>query len=204
MKTAANIFYFFAYRNAFQSYLQMDSDADMNSSTNEIESNEVFENVNCIHKHRIKFEQQQQQQQQQAADTQSGACGPYDMIYIAGKGFALKELLRRVEFAKQRLTKRGVIVFDYANPPPLDKAKQAEFGCAWQVLSRLRCDSTAFACVVDGVGHGCAVYRPNCRSIAFASQHLSQYDKLEYLQENRALLLNLISWETFLTLIRFF
>lgn len=191
MKNAANLFYFLAYRNAFQSYLQLD--AGLDDFSKKKEHDEVYDNVNCIRKQRINFDDKTATLEKTAV---------FDMIFIAGQGFALDDLQQRLDYARRHLSARGVIVFDYANP---DHEQQiAQFGCAWQLVSRLRCDPSCFTCVVENVGHGCAVYRPNCRSIAYATVHLSQYDNVEYLAANRELLLNLIPWSTFLTLIRFF
>ena len=121
----------------------------------------------------------------------------YDLIYITGRGTTREKIHQRIEFAETRLKEGGAILFNYAN------SNRPEDGESWQEVARLRCKRNCFICVIPQVANCCAVYRPGQRSHVYAAQHLPQFDKFEYLQSNRATLLNIISDTDFETLIRF-
>lgn len=192
MKSVAELLYFLALRNAFASYLQLDNkDA---STLERAEADKTFAAVNCLTKTRVEYENDDKKSS--AVDAQ------YAMIYIAGRNLTREQLLQRVASAERLLADNGAIVFDHANPrdEELNNASRAQ----WQVVARLRCQRRSFVCVVADVAHGCAVYRPHLKSLPFAAQHITLYDQTEYLQTNRASLLNIVTWEQFQLLIRLF
>lgn len=186
MSNVAKVFYFLALRNGFSSFLQIDNkDATV---LEQVELDNTFEQINCVNKKRIVFDE--------SAATENSSL--HQMIFVTGKNMKQQQLQQRIEFAEQRLAKNGVLIFDYANPT----AKVQ--GEAWQCVARLRCRENAFICVIADVAHGCAVYRPHQSSLTFAKQHIPQYDALEYVKTNRAALLNIVTWEQFDLLSRFF
>lgn len=190
MKTAANVLYFLAYRNAYKSFLQLE-EAD------EPQPSSLYNSVNALRKDRIVFEERDN-----TNDIDDKNLPVYDMILIAGSGYQLNQLEKRINFARQHLSANGVILFDFANPQTRQDDKRC--GSAWQLVARLRCAKSGFVCVLADVGQGCAVYRPALSSIAFAAKHLTQFDDFDYLVANRNLLLNLMTTDTFLTLLRYF
>ena len=183
MKTIAEVAFHLSFQNAFQSYLQI---IDTSQPPNDqIEDDKTFEFVNCIEKEKVAFE------------NAASLTKKYDIIYIAGKGTTCAKIHERVAFAETKLKEGGAILFNYAN------SNKPEDGESWQEVARLRCKKNSFICVIPQVAQCCAVYRPGQRSHIYAAEHLPQYDKFEYLQSNRALLLNIISDTDFETLIRF-
>jgi len=212
MKSIAEVSYFLAFRNAFASYLQLDN--SKLPALEQAEQTKIFNDTNCLNKTRADFaatitttlNSQSVAGSQEAVATIEEAKA-YDIIYIAGKNYTGTQLQQRIEYAEKHLTTRGAILFDYANPSSKDKdgaSGSGSVGDAWQIVARLRCKPGAFICVLSDVAHGCAVYRPNQPSLLLATQHIKQYDEFDYLIANRALLLNLMTMEQFLLLIRFF
>ncbi len=182
MKTIAEVAYHLAFQNAFQEYLQIDDVSQ--SPKDQIEDDKTFEFVNCVNKTRTP-----------SLYVPEGK--KYDIIYIAGRGMSRDKMHEKIAFAESILSERGAIIFNYAN------MTKPEDGESWQEVARIRCQKNSFICVIPQVAQCCAVYLPGVRGHIYASEHLPQYDKFEYLQSNRALLLNIISDTDFETLIRF-
>lgn len=178
MKTIAQVAYHLAFHNAFKSFLQIVDNGEEDEST--------FEQVNCIEKEKCSFEKVAESSKK------------YDIIQIVTTNNTKRtKINEKIQVALQKLNENGAILFDFAN---VNKADDAE---CWQEVARLRCKDNSFICVIPQVAHGCAVFRPGQRSHLYATQHLPQYDKFEYLQSNRTQLLNIISDDEFLTLLRF-
>lgn len=178
MKTIAEVAYHLAFHNAFQSFLQIQDPLE--------EDDVTFEFVNCIQKEKCNFE------------NVATLNKKYDIIHIVTtKNTKRTKLHNQIDIAEKKLNKGGAILFNYANANQPDDAE------CWQEVARLRCKENSFICVIPQVAQCCAVYRPGQRSHLYAAQHLSQYDEFEYLQSNRALLLNIISNIDFLVLTRF-
>lgn len=185
MKTIAEVAYHLAFQNSFQRYLQINDVTQL--PVDQIEDDKTFEYTNCIQKTQIDFEKATTLPSEQK----------FDIIYIAGRGTTREKIHQRIEFAESRLAEGGAIMFNFAN------ATKPEDGESWQEVARLRCKKNSFICVIPQVAQCCAVYRPGLRSHVYAAEHLPRFDKFEYLQSNRALLLNIISDTDFETLIRF-
>lgn len=178
MKTIAQVAYHLAFHNAFNSFLQIVDHGEEDEST--------FDQVNCINKEKCLVEK--------VAELST----KYDIIQIVTTNNTKRlKLDEKIQLALQKLNNYGVILFDFAN---VNKAEDAE---CWQEVARLRCKDDSFICVIPQVAHGCAVFRPGLKSHLYATNHLPQYDKFEYLQSNRIQLLNIMSDEEFLTLVRF-
>lgn len=182
-KTIADVLYHLTFQNGFSSYFQLDWNKVYGTLDKD---NYIYDNVNCLKKRRSEH----------PIDLKEKV----DMIYVCGAEFMQKGELKTVlEFLEKMLNARGVIVFKGANPRNSNSSQEA-----WQAVARYRCDPEKFCCVLNDVDGQCAVLRPDLRSKPFALKHLPQYDDFEYLQQNRSLLLNLVSWQEFYTLIRFF
>lgn len=196
MNTVAGVLYHLAKRGAAHHYLQIDViPSDSASTVADRDLGQTFERTNCIHKQRITFDLRQDDTDP-SSDLEREL---YDIMFVrCTRGVDIAHLERVYRFAAEHLTERGVVLFDWCNPASSDDAKAA--GDGWQLVSRIRCKESAFACVLANVEHGIAVLAPRKPSRMFAKRHLPQYDDYDYLETNRGLLLNLMDFSKFLTL----
>lgn len=196
MSSIAGVLYHLAKRDASHNYLQIDViSKDSVGVDPERDLGQTFERTNCINKQRVTFDLRKEDSEASIdLDRQV-----YDIMYVrCTRGVKIAQLERIYRFAAEHLTERGVVLFDWCNPKSSDDAEAS--GDGWQLVSRIRCKESAFACVLGNVEHGVAVLAPRKPSRMFAKRHLLQYDEYDYLHTNRGLLLNLMDLGKFLTL----
>lgn len=178
----ADVLYHAAFHSAYRSYCQIEDEPP-----NEADDL-IYSRVNALQKTRCS-----------SGDLKSSDA-QFDMVFICNAEQNDFETLNdRLAIAKERLAKRGVIVFKGANC-----TNKKDPQGAWKCVARARCDENQFCCVLSDVDGGCAILQPSLSSRPYAKDFLPQYDSFEYLNANRDILLSLISWQDYRIIARFF